>query len=168
MELKMCKQAVCRAAGTQRGYTLIEILIVVAILGILAAVAIPSYQNSVLASNRSVAQAALLDLANRQEQFFLNSRTYSADLTDLGYPAGMVFSNGGSSALAMNDNHSLVESTSTQRLYFIQIDAANATTFSLSAVPQLNQAGDAECGTLGLTSSGVKAETGTGNVADCW
>lgn len=166
--MKRWKQRASGKPGSQRGYTLIEILIVVAILGILAAVAVPSYQNSVLASNRSVAQAALLDLANRQEQFFLNSRTYSSDLTDLGYPAGMVFSNGGSSAVAMNDNHSLVASTSTQRLYFIQVDVANATTFALSAVPQLTQAGDAECGTLGLTSSGVKAETGTGSVSDCW
>ncbi|MCB1672046.1 MAG: type IV pilin protein [Gammaproteobacteria bacterium] len=162
------KQSNRFAAGRQQGYTLIEILIVVAILGILAAVAIPSYQNSVLTSNRSVAHAALLDLANRQEQFYLDNRTYSTDLTDLGYPAAMVFSNSGSSAVAINDNHSLVASTSTERLYFVQIDAGNATTFALSAVPQLTQAGDSECGTLGLSSTGVKAETGSGSVSDCW
>ncbi len=157
-----------RTPGQQQGYTLIEILIVVAILGILAAVAIPSYQNSVLASNRSVAHAALLDLANRQEQFYLDNRTYSTALTDLGYPAGMVFSNSGSSAVAVNDNHSLVASTSAERLYFVQIDAANATTFAISAVPQQTQAGDSECGTLGLSSTGVKAVTGSGTASDCW
>ncbi|MBT8147819.1 MAG: type IV pilin protein [Gammaproteobacteria bacterium] len=152
----------------QDGYTLIEILIVVAILGILAAIAIPSYQNSILASNRSVAQAALLDLANRQEQFYLDNRTYTTDMTNLGYPAGMEFSNGGNSAVAYNDNHSLVVSTSDARRYFVQINAADATTFAISAVPQLAQADDAECGTLGLTSRGVKAETGTASVSDCW
>lgn len=152
----------------QDGYTLIEILIVVAILGILAAIAIPSYQNSILAANRSVAQAALLDLANRQEQFYLDNRTYTTDMTNLGYPAGMVFINGGNSAVALNDNHSLVVSTSDQRRYFVQINAANATAFGISAAPQLAQADDTECGTLSLTNTGVKAETGTASVSDCW
>lgn len=157
-----------RPAVSQQGYTLIEILIVVAILGILAAVAIPSYMNSVLASNRSVAQAALLDLANRQEQFYLDNRTYSTDLADLGYPAGMVFSNSGNSAVAFNANHTLVASTSDERLYFVQINAANANAFAISAAPQLAQADDAACGTLSLTSAGVKAETGTATASDCW
>jgi type IV pilus assembly protein PilE len=152
----------------QQGYTLIEILIVVAILGVLAAIAIPSYQNSILASNRSVAQAALLDLANRQEQFYLDNRTYASDLTDLGYPAAMVFSNSGSSVVAFNDNHSLVDSTSGERLYFVQIVSANATAFAVSATPQLAQADDTECGALSLTSFGVKGETGTASVSDCW
>jgi type IV pilus assembly protein PilE len=159
------KQQASVFKSRQQGYTLIEILIVVAILGLLAAIAIPSYQNSILASNRSVAQAALLDLANRQEQFYLDNRTYTADLTNLG---GMVFSNGGSSAVAFNDNHSLVDSASGERLYFVQILSANATAFAISATPQLVQADDAECGALSLTSFGVKGETGTASVSDCW
>ena len=154
--------------SSRSGFTLVEIMIVVAIIGLLAAIAIPSYQNSILASNRSVAQAALLDLANRQEQFYLDNRTYTADLTDLGYPAGMVFSNGGSSAVAFNDNHILVESTSAERLYFVQIVSAAATAFAISATPQLVQADDTECGSLSLTSFGVKGETGTASVSDCW
>jgi len=162
------KQQTMALQSRQGGYTLIEILIVVAILGILAAIAIPSYQNSILATNRSVAQAALLDLANRQEQFYLDNRTYTTDMTNLGYPAGMVFSNGGNSAVALNDNHTLVVSTSDQRRYFVQINAANATTFGISAAPQLAQADDTACGTLSLTNTGVKAETGTASVSDCW
>ncbi|MEZ5491491.1 MAG: type IV pilin protein [Gammaproteobacteria bacterium] len=162
------QQDVYAHKAVQRGYTLIEILIVVAILGILAAVAIPSYQNSVLASNRSVAQAALLDVANRQEQFYLDNRTYTTDLANLGYPAAMVFSNGGNSAVAVNSNHSLVVSSSTERVYFVQVNKANATTFAISAAPQLSQAGDGECGSLSLTSTGVKAETGSGTASDCW
>lgn len=162
------KQQTMVLSTRQQGYTLIEILIVVAILGMLAAIAIPSYQNSVLASNRSVAQAALLDLANRQEQFYLDNRTYTTDMANLGYPAGMVFSNGGNSATALNSNHSLVVSTSRERLYFVQIAAANANVFAIAAVPQLSQADDTECGTLSLTSTGVKAESGTASVSDCW
>ena len=162
------KQKAMVLPSRQGGYTLIEILIVVAILGLLAAIAIPSYQNSILASNRSVAQAALLDLANRQEQFYLDNRTYTTDLTNLGYPAGMVFSNGGNSAMAFNDNHTLVASTSNERLYFVQIAAANARAFAVSAVPQLEQADDTECGSLSLTSTGVKGETGSASVSDCW
>jgi len=162
------KQKSMVLSARQEGYTLIEILIVVAILGLLAAIAIPSYQNSVLASNRSVAQAALLDLANRQEQFYLDNRTYTTDMADLGYPAGMVFSNGGNSAVAFNNNHTLVASTAGERLYFVQIGAANATVFAIAAQPQQQQTADTECGTLSLTSRGVKGETGTASVSDCW
>jgi type IV pilus assembly protein PilE len=152
----------------QRGYTLIEILIVVAILGILAAVAIPSYRQNIIASNRSVAQAGLLDLANRQEQFYLDNRIYTGDLTDLGYPAGMVFNNGGNSAVAVNENQILVASTSNERIYILQVNASSATAYGISAEPQLNQADDGACGTLSLTSTGVKGETGSASPSDCW
>ena len=161
-------QPLMTVVSKERGYTLVEILIVVAILGILAVVAIPSYQDNVMASNRTVAQAGLLDLANRQEQFYLDNRTYTTDLTNLGYPAGMEFSNGGNSAVAVNNNQTLVASSDTGRIYYLQVTAANATGYGISAVPQLNQADDTECGTLSLTSRGVKGETGSGSTNDCW
>lgn len=157
-----------QALRCQRGYTLIEILIVVAIMGILAAVALPSYQDNVRNGNRSVAQAGLLDIANRQEQFYLDNRTYTDDLTDLGFAAGQVFSNGGNSAIAVNKNQTLVGSTATDRVYFLQVTAADATSFAVSAVPQLGQSDDAECGTLSLTSGGAKLETGTASASECW
>lgn len=152
----------------ERGYTLIEILIVVAILGILAAVAIPSYQRNIQAGNRSVAQAGLLDLANRQEQFYLDNRTYSASLTDLGFPAALVFGNGGVSAMAVNNNQTLVASDSPQRIYVIQVMAATQTDFTVAAVPQLGQADDVECGTFALTGTGLRTVSGTWPVAECW
>lgn len=150
------------------GYTLIEALIVVAILGILAAIAIPSYQRSIMSGNRSVAQAGLLDLANRLEQFYLDNKTYTDDLTNLGFPAAMVFDSGGDSAIAVNNSQSVVGSASTNRIYVLKIDAAVANSFSVSAVPQLKQADDAECATLTLTNTGAKTISGTGPAIECW
>ena len=151
-----------------RGFTLIELLFVVAIIGILTAIAIPSYQASVTKGNRSVAVSSLMDLANRQEQFYLNNKVYTANLANLGYSAGLVFSSGGASAIALDNNQGAVVSTSTDRVYVITIDSVTATTFSISAVPQLAQAGDAECATFTLTNGGSRTESGTGTTTDCW
>ncbi|MGB1261532.1 MAG: type IV pilin protein [Cognaticolwellia sp.] len=70
-----------------RGFTLIELLITVAIVGILAAVAFPSYTDFVTRSNRTEAQRELLRIANIQEQFYVDTRAYSADMTKLGLSA---------------------------------------------------------------------------------
>ncbi len=63
------------------GFTLIEMMIVVAIVGILAAVALPSYQNYIIRAARVQAQAELLELASLQEKIFLNSTNYSPSVT---------------------------------------------------------------------------------------
>ena len=67
-----------------RGFTLIELLTAVAIVSILAAVAIPSYTDFVARSNRTEAQRELLRIANMQEQFYVDTRVYTADMTALG------------------------------------------------------------------------------------
>jgi type IV pilus assembly protein PilE len=62
---------------TSRGFTLIELMIVLVIAAILAAVAIPSYRDSVIKGNRRAAQSAMMDIVNRQQEFFVANRTYA-------------------------------------------------------------------------------------------
>ncbi len=69
----------------QRGFTLIELMVVVSIVAILLAVALPAYQDQVKRGHRSAAKSALLEVANRQSQFLLSNRTYTNDPNDLGY-----------------------------------------------------------------------------------
>ena len=74
-------------SGKQNGFTLIELMITVTIVGILAAVAYPSYTRYIIKGNRAAAQAQMLDIANRQQQFMLANRAYAtkAQLTTSGY-----------------------------------------------------------------------------------
>lgn len=69
----------------QRGFTLIELMVVVTIVAVLAAIALPAYQNQVLRSNRAAAKTVLLDIANRQEQYLLSNRVYASTVADLGF-----------------------------------------------------------------------------------
>jgi len=64
-----------------RGFTLIEMMIVVAIVGVLAAIAYPSYQEYQKRARRSAAETFMLDLANRQQQYFLDQRSYAGATT---------------------------------------------------------------------------------------
>ncbi|HEY0684664.1 MAG TPA: type IV pilin protein [Steroidobacter sp.] len=73
--------------SSQQGFTLIELLITVAIVAIIAAVAVPSYRQHVIRANRAAAKEAMMDIANRQQQFLLANRSYADKdaLEDAGY-----------------------------------------------------------------------------------
>lgn len=121
------------------GFTLIEMLITVVIVGILAAIALPSYQNSVIKSNRSDGQAMLLETASLMERYFYDNNSYTTDLTNLGYTA--------SSAVDSTEGHyKLSVATPTTACPI-------ASCFKLTAAPQNNQSKD---GNLTLNSLGVK------------
>ena len=72
-----------------KGFSLIELMIVVVIIGIIASVAVPSYQRNVLKSGRGEGMSALLDVMRAQENFFANEFTYTSDLTLLNYNAAL-------------------------------------------------------------------------------
>ena len=77
-------KSVSVSARRVRGFSLIEVMITVVIIGILAAVAYPSYLEYVRKGNRSAAQTFMMTIASRQEQYLLTNRTYTATISNLG------------------------------------------------------------------------------------
>ena len=76
-----------KSRNTQRGKSLIELMIVVTIVAIISAFAYHSYERYVINAKRSVAQNTLLQVADRQQQFFMDNKRFAAVITDLGFPA---------------------------------------------------------------------------------
>jgi type IV pilus assembly protein PilE len=144
-----------------KGFTLIEVMIVVAVIAILVGIAMPNYREYVLRSNRAVAKGALLEVASRQEQYFLNNRSYTHLLTDLGYGASYYIDSEGQPLAAAAG--SIYQMTITE-------PASNTgeTAYTLSAIPQGGQTDDTKCGSLGIDEQADKKVTVSGNESYCW
>ncbi|WP_415753534.1 type IV pilin protein [Pseudomonas leptonychotis] len=143
----------------QKGFTLIEMMIVVAIIAVLAAIAIPNYQQYIIKSGRSEGQAKLLEAMQMQERFYSQNQTYTANL--------------GTGGLAYSGVAANADAPSEDRRYLIRAAVCDAATaisscVLLTATPQGGQASDAVCANLTLNSRGVKGTSGTGPVTTCW
>lgn len=127
------------------GMTLIELMITIAIVGILAAVAYPSYTTYVAESNRTEAKRELAKVANKMEQYFVDHRTYTDDMTDLGEAADPYITESG--------------------YYSIDTSVQTINTFTLTATAKNSQAtADPDCTTLSIDHTGQKTAEST----TCW
>jgi type IV pilus assembly protein PilE len=124
------------ARSRQKGFTLIELMITVVIIAILASIALPSYQQYVKRGNRSAAQAQMMDIANRQQQFLVANRAYATkqNLEDSGY--------------------SPPEEVSANYDYSISIGSGAVPSYTIQFTAIGSQVSD---GDLSLTSDGTKS-----------
>jgi len=134
----------------QHGFTLIELMIAVAIVGILAAIVLPNYTEYVKRASRAEAVAALLDAANKQEQYFVDNREYTTDFTDLG----------------------LQSKTENQHFELSITLNGDKNTFKITAKPIAGPVkGDGDCTEMSITDTGLKGAKGTKGGSDndyCW
>jgi type IV pilus assembly protein PilE len=118
------------------GFTLLELLVVMTVVAILASVAIPSYQQSVLRGRRADARVAMNALATRLERCFTQFGAYDADECVIASPA-----------------------PSPEGFYQVSVEREPAA-YTVTAEPQGSQADDVACGTFSVTSTGARAVTG--------
>ena len=133
-----------------RGVTLIELMIVVVIVGILASVAYPSYQQYVLRTKRTEGKALLMDIVARQERYYFDRNSYATDLTELGFSSANPKSAEGNyqASAAAGPTNDI------------------ATSYEITVTPLFGD-GDPECGDLTLDSRGTRGNS-KGNGERCW
>ncbi|MEE4163641.1 MAG: type IV pilin protein [Woeseiaceae bacterium] len=129
-----------------RGVTLLELMIVVVVIGILAAVAYPNYRDAAARAKRSEARAALLQIATQQERLYLQNNSYTTDMSRLG------FANAGCN-LTGSDTYSVC------------VTAADANNWTAVATYQRADAEAGKCNTFQLDGRGVRTSA---PYDDCW
>jgi type IV pilus assembly protein PilE len=136
-----------------RGFTLIELMVTVAIVAILATIATTSYTSQIQKSRRTDARSALLDLAGREEKLFSTTNAYSATLSDLGYSSATVGSGYYTVAIVSPD----------------PAQAATIPTYAITATAVGPQLGDTQCLTLSVNQTGLQSSApATTPAATCW
>ncbi|WP_350224399.1 type IV pilin protein [Halopseudomonas bauzanensis] len=149
----MSKQAPYIKKNRRLGFTLIELMIAVAVIGILAAIAYPSYQEYVNKSRRADAQAALLELAQFMERHYTSKGGYLA---------------GGNSGNVPTLPFTKAPKDGSSEFYTLSLHGnTNARSYLLQATPKNSMSGD-KCGTLTLSSTGEKGQGAGLTLKDCW
>ena len=144
------------------GFTLIELMVTVAIVSILATIAVTSYSSQVQKSRRTEAKSALLDLSGREEKLFSTTNAYSNLEAFLGYAAG------GSLTVMTNMPFGNNYYTLTVQVPDPGQAPVTPSTYLLTATPVGTQAKDTSCGSFSLNQLGVQTSTGTATAASCW
>jgi len=135
-----------------KGFTLIELMITVALIGILAAIALPAYQDYVTRARRADAKNIILSVQLAQEKWRANNSSYTDSMTNLGYPGDS-------------------DQTSPDGYYKATVTNTSGTTYTITAVPQGSQAAnDTECASFIINQDGTQSVTGTAsaNPSVCW
>lgn len=139
-----------------RGFSLLELLLVMAIASVLLAVALPAYQQAVVRAHRMAGKAALMEVASRQERYLMNHKRYSTSLVDLGLASEYYV---GPTAAATGESRAV---------YRVELALQDGDFASVRAVPWNGQRRDADCGTLTLDRWGRRGALGVGDPVLCW
>nr|WP_314899495.1 type IV pilin protein [uncultured Deefgea sp.] len=147
---------------SQNGFTLIEMMIVVAIIGILAAIAIPSYQDYVRKSRRTDATVAISKIQQAQEKWRANNTSYTVDVSTSGLNITPL------TTATTATSETLTSKFGGNDYYKIKIDTVSATGYVITATPQGSQANDKANGTDCTLVMTISNGNSTGSPAACW
>lgn len=145
------KHSRSRNASQANGFTLVELMVVVAIIAILAAIALPAYGRYVIKARRTAAEGCLSEYSNYMERFYTTNLRYDKDGSNNNNPFPTL-------------DCASAEQTGTY--YDYATSTLSASAYSITATPKGPQTSDTMCGTLSITQSGERGADG--EVSECW